>query len=809
MPSNQPIHSGLSSADVAERIARGESNNYQVRVGRTYLEIVRDNIFNLFNIVIATLLFVVLILRDYGTVFFAGFSVFTNSLLGMFQEIDAKRKLDQLAALAAKEVRVWRDGAIKSIRIEDIVKDDIIPIEPGDRFVVDGVVLHSDALEVDESLLTGESDAVLKDEGHKLYSGSFCIAGTGLMRATAVGKDSTINQLSQVAKAYKNVKTPTQDKILAIVQLSVVAMFLTVPLLFIASYIQGQGLLDIVRNCVVYVSSLVPQGLVLVAVLSLTLGAISITRHQTLIQRVNAVESMANVTTLCFDKTGTLTRNQLAVTQILPLGDIATENIHAQLNAYTHNLAYMNKTAAAIAEYTKNSANHHNGQVTKLREIPFTSARKWGAVVLPSETLMLGAPERVLSYASTPQDEAIEWARRLSSQGLRVLALAQSNQQPQDSTPENTFTPLALVVMSDQVRHDIQETLNAFRAQDVRLKVISGDNLETVKAIAEQAGLPSHKGYTGEELESMTEPELEAAVTEGHLFARISPDTKRKIISALKHQGHYVAMVGDGVNDVPALKEANLAIAMNDGAQITKDVADIVLLNNAMSTLPLAFSEGKNITQTIFSTTKMFLVKNTYSVLLFMFVMFMNLPFPITPIQISWVTFGTVNVPATFIAFNLIRPMPLRRFRHDVIDYIIAGGVIGATALTILYATVFFVTKGDVNAARSTVTMFTSLYGMIILWNVHGLDIMQPRTIAEKPFLFVMGFLLTLGTIVLPFFEDYLPGIIGRLFVFNFVPPTPEFWILIVTLWALATIILSIGLRHRKLLNELWLLTKP
>jgi cation-transporting P-type ATPase E len=808
LASNSPTHLGLSAAEVAERVARGESNNYIARVGRTYPEIVRDNVFNLFNIVISVLLFIVLIFRDYGTLFFAGFSVFTNSLLGMFQEISAKRKLDQLAALSAKEINVWRDGQLVALPMSQLVKDDVIPIEPGDRLVVDGVVLQSDALEIDESLLTGESDAVLKDAGDKLFSGSFCIAGTGLMRATAVGKHSTINQLSQIAKAYKMVRTPTQDKISAIVELTVVVMFLTVPLLFIASYLQGQSFLDIVRNCVVFVSSLVPQGLVLTAVLALTLGAISITRHQTLIQRVNAVESMANVTTLCFDKTGTITRNQLAVTQILPLGDTTLDHVRERLQIYTHNLAHMNKTAVAIAEYT-NSVNGKVPSLTKIREIPFTSARKWGAVVLPEGTLMMGAPERVLTYAPAPQDETVEWARRLSAEGLRVLALAESHEQPQDSVPSNTFTPLALVVMSDQVRHDIQETLNAFRAQNVQLKVISGDNLETVKAIATQAGMVIDRGYTGDELESMTPVELEAAVTEGHLFARISPDTKRKIIAALKNHGHYVAMVGDGVNDVPALKEANLAIAMNDGAQISKDVADIVLLNNAMSTLPLAFSEGRTITQTIYGTTKLFLVKNAYSILFFIFVLFMNLPFPITPIQISWVTFGTVNVPATLIAFNILRPSYMQRFRRDVLDYIILGGVIGAAALTLIYAIVYFTTAANVQAARSAVTMFTSIYGMVILWNVHGLDIVQPKTIRTNVLVFVMGLLLTLMTVVLPYFEPYFPRPMARIFVFNFVPPTITMWVLILVVWALATVILSVGLRNRGILNRMWMLTKP
>ncbi len=806
MASNPPYR-GLTAAEVQERIARGETNAYRARVGRSYWDIVRDNILNLFNIILFTLLVVVLLFRDYATVVFAGFSVVTNSLLGMFQEIAAKRKLDQLAALAVKEARVWRDGALVTIPVSQIVKDDVIAIEPGERIVVDGKVLHSDALEIDESQLTGESDAVLKNPGDPILSGSFCIAGAGVMVATQVGKESAINKLARLAKTYKRVLTPTQQKIVTLVQISVVVMAIAGPMVFIAGYINGLPPLEMFRNAVVFVTSLVPQGLVLTAILSLTLGAISISRFQTLIQRVNAVESLANVTVLCFDKTGTLTRNQLAVVRVEPLGSLTLEEITQTLHTYVGNLAALNRTAAAVATYTQEHLNGASGAVSKLREVPFSSQRKWGAIVLPDETLILGAPERVLGRGDTQALAIAERARDYAAEGLRVLALARQKNAPQDGVLDDARESLSLILLSDQVREDIQQTLQAFREQNVQLKVISGDNRETVTAIATQAGMEVTHAYTGDQLEAMSDGEFEIAALEGDLFARIEPETKRKLIAALRANGQYVAMVGDGVNDVPALKEADLAIVMNDGAQISKDVGDIVLLNNAMSTLPLAFREGRLITQTIFGTSKLFLVKNLYSVLFFVLAGFMAMPFPINPIQISWVTFGVINVPATLIAFRIMRPEYMARFRDNVLDYVINAGAVGATSLALLYAIVYMTTGFQQDAARTAVTLYLALYGTLVMWHTEGVRLLQPSTIRKHSGIFLLGAVLGGVTIAVPYL---LPYVLPQLAVtFAFAPPPPLYWALILALFFLSVIVLEVLTRTRWLVSRIWSLSTP
>jgi len=784
------VDKGLTSGEVQARIERGDVNAFKVRVGRTYWQIVRYNLLNIFNLLLFIMLMIVLISQDYATVLFAGFSVVSNSLVGTIQEINAKHKLDRLAQLAPQVVRAWRDGDLVTVASNQIVKDDLIAISPGDRLVVDGQLVHSDSLEIDESHLTGESEPVSKAEGETVLSGSFCVAGAGLMVATRLGRTSTINQLSAIARVYRNTLTPSQRKIAAIVKLTLLVLAIFGPMIFISGYVNDYPFLEIVRNMVVFTTSLVPQGLILTTILSLTIGAVKISRHQTLIQRVNAVESLANVSVLCFDKTGTMTENRLSVSDIIPLASEPRSQIEQLLSVYVRNLAALNSTAQAIDSYL---GPPDAAIPAKRREIAFNSARKWGAVVFDQQMLILGAPERVFG----PDNPIMEQVDALSQQGLRVLAFASSRQPLENGDMPPTVEPVALVVISDVVRHDIQATLESFMRQEVRPKVISGDNLRTVRAVARQAGMATDIAYTGDDIERMSDSELDEAVREADVFARVQPDTKRRIIAALRRQREYVAMVGDGVNDVPALKEADLAIAMNDGAQIAKDVADIVLLNNAMSTLPLAFKEGKHITQTLFGTTKMFLTKNVYNTLLFILVLFMSLPFPITPIQISWGAFGTVNIPAGLMALGLLRPSRIRNFRDDVLDYILTAGVVGAVGIAVMYLVTLGYTAGDIDIARSATTLFFIMYSMTVLWHICGIDVLRPRTYFRYP-------LATVITLVLTGFALGTATLMPDLFEFRW-PPLPVL-LLIVSMYLLVTTIVSIGMRKRRLLHEFYTL---
>lgn len=788
---------GLNSAEVQERVSAGATNDFKARVGRTYRQIVIENVFNLFNIVLFSLLLFVLLLGDYITVVFAGFSVVSNTFLGMIQEINAKRRLDQLATLSVQKVAVLRGNTWESISMYDVVRDDILKIEPGDKLVVDGVVIQGDSLEIDESLLTGESDAVYKEAGAEVFSGSFCIAGSGVMRATRVGAESNINKLTVIAKAYKRVKTPTQTLIDIIVQITVVIMFALVPMLFISAIVNNLTLLEALRNVVVFVTTLVPQGLVLVAILSLTIGAIKITMQRTLVQRVNAVESLGNATVLCFDKTGTLTKNQLAVTEIISLNNTSQETIAPAIAAYLAHLSHLNRTAGAVQEYVQAQA-HALLDVRKVREVPFTSGRKWGAVVFEDTTYVMGAPERLLPNL-TGGGTLSERVMALSSQGYRVLAFARVKGEIDPANIIHQTEPIALIVLSDQPRENIQETLKAFMDEKIGLKVVSGDSLETVRAIAEQSGMTITGAMLGADVDKMSDGELVSIIEDINVFARVEPETKQRIVSALQARGHYVAMVGDGVNDVPALKQAQLAIVMNDGTQISKDVADIVLLDNAMSTLPLAFREGREITQTVFGTMKIFLVKNLYNILLFLFIAFMSLPFPFTPVQISWSTFGTVNMPATLVAFGILRPTYMKRFREDVLDFILTGAVIGSLGLAIVYAVTYFSQGLDVLSARTAVTLYVTLYGAYIICVIMGVDFYQPQTFRQNLRLILIMIGFTVFTVLMMY-------AIPPLFNFVIFHPVDDFLViaLITVVMQLSMVLLSHGVKYPHLLQNFW-----
>jgi cation-transporting P-type ATPase E len=789
---------GLNAAEVQQRRERGETNQYEARVNRSYWDIFRDNVLNLFNIVLFSLLGVVLFMKDYGTIVFAGFSVVSNTFLGMIQEMSAKRRLDRLAAMTVQKAMVWRDGKRQEIPMREVVKDDVLELEPGTKAVVDGIVLQSDALEMDESLLTGESDAVFKDIGTEIFSGSFCTAGKGMMKATRVGAESNINRLSEVAKVYKKLRTPTQKRIDIIVEFSVIAMFIFVPMLFINNLLVTTPPLpplQAVRNAVVFVTTLVPQGLVLTAILSLTIGAIKISMQETLVQKVNAVESLANASVLCFDKTGTLTKNELAVAEIIFLGDNDEQAVKQALANYLANLAYRNRTASTVQTYIEQSVKSDGRR--KTREIPFTSGRKWGGIVYGEETWLLGAAERLLP----PHHVALIKAHNLSEAGMRVLAFSKMNGIPESDRLNGEVEGLALVVMSDQIRDDIQQTLADLRAEGLKLKVLSGDNIETVQSIAKEAGMVITGAYEGKELDAMSDEVLEKIAQEANVFARVEPNTKRRIIAALQRQREYVAMVGDGVNDVPALKQADLAIVMNDGTQISKDVADIVLLNNAMSTLPRAFREGREITQSIFGTTKLFMIRAVYHVALFVFVLFMSLPFPITPVQISWVTFGSVNMPATLLALAIIRPKFIKNFRDDVLDYIVTGGFVGSILLVILYVTAYFSAGRDANVARSAVTFFVTLFNVYMVLTIQGVDLFDFASWRS----YWRAILIMVALMAFTFWSMYaLPQ------TFDFNPISfathPMIFVLLVLLFLLAIVLMSTLMRYRHILNRLWAL---
>jgi cation-transporting ATPase E len=756
---------GLTAADVAERVARGQVNAVPSRSSRGVREILVDNVFNLFNLTIAVLLGILLAMGEYGDTLFAGLTVVLNVLIGLIQELRAKQALDKLAALSAATVRVRRDGQTLELPTGQVVVDDLIEVLPGDRVVVDGPCVWGEAVEVDESLITGESDWVAKAAGDTLTSGSFVVAGRALMRAEKIGAEAYANRLGAAARAFRLPPTPMQQKISAIVAVSVVGMAVFGPLVIAQGLMGGEDWRSIVKDAVVLVTTFVPQGVVLATTVALSFGAVQIGRRHVLVQRINAIESMGNVTVLCFDKTGTLTQNRLSVQEVVPAGATTPEQARAALALYAGTLAAPNKTAATIAAYAGAPAD----PPAKVAEIAFNSTRKWGATTFADgRTLILGAPELLLA-----DDGLRARAAGFAARGLRVLALAAALAPVQGDELPVARAPLCLIVMQDMLRGDIDATLRGFAGQSIAVKVISGDNADTVAAIARSAGLAVRQTVTEDELAALDSAAFRNTVARANVFARIKPDTKRRIVNALAAQGQYVAMVGDGVNDVPALKAARMGIAMQDGAQMAKDVADLVLLDNALSTLLVALREGQSITQKIYATTKLFLIKNLYTVVAIVLIGFMGLPFPADVRQLTLVTILSASLPSLLVTLGLLRPRPVRSFQRQVLAYVGVAGLLGGVVLTIGYAAAYFASGRQETTARSVLAILASLYGVMIFWDVHGVVPFEPVTLRHNQRESVLGALLLAAALLIPLFYGW-PFRIELL--------GPEYWLGIIVL---------------------------
>ena len=734
---------GLTSAEAQEHAQRGERNRHVIRPTRTYLQIIWANVFSLYNVILLGSFLALLILRGPGSAIFPAAVVITNMVLGLVQEIRAKRALDRLATLSVRTVVVRRAGVAKSLPPEDIVRDDIIELRPGDSIVVDGPVIASDALEIDESQLTGESEYVPKRPGDKVTSGSFCVSGAGLMQAASIGGESYVNNLAEVARGYKNVRTPLEAQLDALVKILVVLMLLLAPLTLVSGDLRGVPLADSVENVVNLISSLVPQGLLVFVAISFAYGVLNISRFRALIQRSNAVELMGHITCLCADKTGTLTENLLSLEELQTVDGVDPQTVKNKLALYAAAVSWQNRTVAAIGAHLGRPAE----QPVKLAEVPFNSERRWSAVKLGSgETLILGAPEVLVG------DLALQGqVQSMTTQGLRVLVFSTSAAGLNTSgvaLPAERQC-IALIGLRDQVRPDIPATLRQFAEEGIAVKIISGDSLETVKAVAREAGMESDTVLTGADVESMDPAMRDRAVAETDLFARVAPHTKRQIIASLAARGP-VAMIGDGVNDVPALKRASLAIAMNAGAQIAKDVSDIILLDNAFSTLPKAFFEGREITQRLYGIAKINLIKVVYLTILFVLAGYAGLPWPADLLQTTWLSLVTLTLPAMLIIFRVLPIPPAASGARDLVRYLLVWGAIGAVALVILDTAILLGLKASLATGRTAVIGFAGLYNSLVLWDIYHVNPFFPRSFLANLGPAFAGLVFGLASALLP-----------------------------------------------------------
>ncbi|MCP5303458.1 MAG: HAD-IC family P-type ATPase [Pseudomonadales bacterium] len=663
---------GLSESEVLARRNRGQGNNVKMAASRSYADILWQNIFTFINIV----LFVIgAILLSLGRVSDAVTSVgliFFNIIIGIYQELRAKRQLDQIALLTRPRAAVIRDGQEKVIDPSEIVLGDLLVVRAGDQIVVDGVVVGTGKIDADESLLTGESDLIPKKAGDEVMSGSFCVTGTATYEATRVGAESFANKLTTSARAFRMVKTPLQRDIDFVIRLLMgIAIFLGF-LLLISVILFAFPITRSVQMAAV-VAGLVPNGLFFMVIVAYAMGALRIANRGALIQQTNSVESLSNVNVLCMDKTGTLTANRIEFNSIYPI-ETDNQTVTKLLGDYATSVNAGNRTSDALKTAL-------GGQVRKIiDEVPFSSAWKWSALTFDDGDLhgvyVLGALEMLEPYIKPGYDLQTQ-SKAWSDEGLRVVLFAY---HPEAATLHdsqglprlpNDLIPLGIVSFSDVLRDEARETLSSFARAGIQLKVISGDNPHTVAALAKQAGLPGDlKVLSGTEIDQLSDGELATLATESTIFGRITPQQKERLVDALKGQGNYVAMIGDGVNDVLSLKKANLGIAMQSGSAATRSVADMVLLNDSFAALPPAFLEGQRIVSGMQDILRLFLTRALYVTLLILSTAVVGVGFPYVPLHISLLTFLTVGIPTLALAAWARPEQPKEGLLRSVIHFV-------------------------------------------------------------------------------------------------------------------------------------------
>ncbi|MEU3333570.1 HAD-IC family P-type ATPase [Streptomyces sp. NPDC006668] len=702
---------GLTAAEVAERVARGQVNDVPVRSSRSMGEIVRANVFTRFNAIIGVLWLIMLFVAPFQDSLF-GYVILANTGIGIIQEWRAKRTLDSLAVIGEARPTVRRDGVAGEVGTAQIVLDDLIEIGPGDKAVVDGVCVEADGLEIDESLLTGEADPVVKRPGDRIMSGSFVVAGGGAFQATKVGREAYAAQLAEEASRFTLVHSELRSGISTILKYVTWMMIPTAIGLVISQlFVKQHGLKDSIARTVGGIVPMVPEGLVLLTSVAFAIGVIRLGRKQCLVQELPAIEGLARIDTVCLDKTGTLTEGGMDVTELRPLQGADESYVRKVLGALGEADPRPNASLQAIIDAYPDV---EDWRCTGA--LPFSSARKYSGATFDEgdgerSTWLLGAPDVLLGA----DDPALLETERLNEQGLRVLLLARSSHDLDDTEPARGARPTALVVLEQRLRPDAADTLRYFTEQDVHAKVISGDNAVSVGAVAAKLGL------TGTTVDARRLPsereEMAKALDDGTVFGRVTPQQKREMVGALKSRGHTVAMTGDGVNDVLALKDADIGVSMGSGSEATRAVAQIVLLNNSFATLPSVVAEGRRVIGNITRVATLFLVKTVYSVLLAVMVVCWRVEYPFLPRHLTLLSTLTIGVPAFFLALAPNKERAKPHFVRRVMRYSIPGGVVAAVAtfVTYLIARHHYTGAGQLDAETSAATLTLFLISLWVL----------------------------------------------------------------------------------------------
>jgi cation-transporting ATPase E len=704
-PSHDTPDTGLTPVEVRDRVSKGLTNESRERTSRTYTEIIRANVFTRFNAILGTMLVVILAVGEIQDATF-GAILIANSLIGIVQEIRAKQKLDSLAVAVAPQLHVIRDGEVEQIAVEEIVVDDLGELRTGDQVPVDGVVRSVAGLEIDESLLTGESDAVVKDAGDEVLSGSFVVAGSGRFQATGVGDESYARKLAVEARRFTLVQSELMNGINTLLRYIQYALFPVAALLLIRQ-LATHDVDAALTGAVAGVVGMVPEGLVLLTSVAFGLAAVTLARRNVLVQELPAVEVLARVDVVCLDKTGTLTEGDVVFDAIEFLGpeDPKVEQALGALAADENR----NATLGALAQAFESPGWDRSGSVA------FSSARKWSAASFTDEgSWVFGAPEMVLAHVA-PTEPARQRADELASEGRRVLVLAHSDASLDGDSLPSALEPVALVLLAEKVRPDAADTLAYFADQGVTLKVISGDNPRTVAAVARSVGLAgAEMAFDARELPE-DQAELADVLEEHSVFGRVTPQQKRAMVGALQSRGHVVAMTGDGVNDALALKDADIGVAMGSGAAATRAVAQLVLLDGKFSTMPGVVAEGRRVIANIERSANLFVTKTVYAVVLAVVVVATGWLYPFLPRHLTIVSAFTIGIPGFFLA---LAPNPRRYvpgFLQRVVRFCVPAGIVAGTASLITYAIAKYEEDLVPREARTTTTVVLLAVGLWVL----------------------------------------------------------------------------------------------
>ena len=686
---------GLTDEQVNERIEQGKVNADENPNTRTYKQIVRENTLTFFNFLNLVLLVLVLLVGSYKNAFFVCI-IIINTLIGIAQEIRAKKTIDKLAILTAKKSIVIREGKKWTVPTEELVLDDLVCLKTGDQVPADAKVLEG-SVEVNESLLTGESDNLPKNVGDELFSGSFVTAGEACCQIIHVGKDNYAAQITSEAKEFKRHNSELKNSLNAILKvISIIIVPLGALLFYKQYYIVGNTFKDSVVSMVAGVLGMIPEGLVLLTSVALTLGALVLANKKTLVQELYCIETLARVDTLCLDKTGTITEGTMCVERVEPWSEsllrnltedkeepdeggviqdkeIQPENTETQ-SPYTGlqteadqaetideaetlqdiheiedmmgNLMYVLKDQNATIDALRKRFSTKTS-MTPEHIIPFSSDRKYsGAVFEDRGTYLMGAAQFLFPEG---REEILDVCQKYAQEGLRVLTLAHSSQMAEGTELPADLEPVALLLLTDVIREEAPDTLKFFDSQEVDLKVISGDDPVTVSAIAKRAGLKNAESYV-DATTLETEEDLEEAVSKYSVFGRVTPQQKKEMVQALQKQGHTVAMTGDGVNDVLALKEADCSIAMAQGSDAAKNIANVVLLDSNFASMPHIVNQGRRVVNNIRTAASMFLIKTMFSVMLSLLTIFFGNTYPFEPIQMSLISACAVGIPTFLLA---------------------------------------------------------------------------------------------------------------------------------------------------------------